>query len=59
MSKLKEYMVPMRGHLQGTAFVNAENPEDARRKAARGESTYFENGETTDWELDGEPELNE
>jgi hypothetical protein len=55
----KEWIVPMRFVGLGSAFVTAVTAEEAAEKAESGDYIESEIDETNDWEVDGEPKLNE
>ncbi len=61
--KTREYIVPMKVVMTGEVIVEATSPEHAIEQA---EAMYWlhdgfdsSRGEKTDWEVTGEPEVNE
>jgi hypothetical protein len=55
----QSWMVPVRTQMDGTIFVTARSKEEAKKKALAGEWEGEELGECSDWEIRGEPVLNE
>lgn len=58
---MAEFIVPMEFTVTGDAFITAETAEEAVLKARRGLWDYSDitRGETKDWEVRGDAELNE
>ncbi len=55
----RQWMVPFEWKNRGYAFVTATTAEEAASKAEAGDYDSVEASETPDWEVTGEPELNE
>lgn len=58
---LKTYHIPARWEFVGTAYVEAENEEDAIHRFERCEGVVFDRlrAEMVNWEAEGDPELDE